>query len=117
MTTGIAWVDGLLLVIGVVSVIFGAVAAVTRSLRPLVHGVGQFLDDWNGEPERPGVSPARPGVMARIAAIEHELHPNGGSSLRDAVNRIESAQQEQKQQPQAGTVVHVHSPADSSVGP
>ncbi|MFD8529401.1 hypothetical protein ACFV0L_18475 [Streptosporangium canum] len=48
-----------------------------------------FLDDWQGESERPGV-PARPGIAARIAQIEDELRPNHGSSLRDAVNRTES---------------------------
>ena len=25
-----------------------------------------------------------------IAAIKHEIHPNGGSSLRDAIDRIEA---------------------------
>jgi hypothetical protein len=28
-------------------------------------------------------------VMERLDRIEHELHPNSGVSLRDAVNRIE----------------------------
>ena len=28
----------------------------------------------------------------KIAKIDQELHPNGGSSLRDAVNRIEETQ-------------------------
>ncbi|WP_433415008.1 hypothetical protein ACQP1V_36200 [Microtetraspora malaysiensis] len=53
------------------------------------------LDDWRGEQERPGV-PERPGVMKRLASIETrqgtieaQLHPNGGSSLRDAVNRTD----------------------------
>jgi hypothetical protein len=27
----------------------------------------------------------------RLAAIEHELHPNSGGSLRDAVDRVEQA--------------------------
>ncbi|KDN83489.1 hypothetical protein [Kitasatospora cheerisanensis] len=27
----------------------------------------------------------------RMSRVEHELHPNSGSSLRDAVNRIETA--------------------------
>jgi hypothetical protein len=53
-----------------------------------------LLDDLRGEPERPGV-PARPGVMVRLQAITTEmtaLHaqviPNGGASLRDAVDRV-----------------------------
>ncbi|WP_062215714.1 hypothetical protein [Streptomyces sp. NBRC 109706] len=62
-----------------------------------------LADDWRGTPERPGV-PARPGVLERIAGIEQcteriagrltrveeELHPNGGGSLRDAVNRVDA---------------------------
>ncbi|MEU2660196.1 hypothetical protein ABZ615_33370 [Streptomyces sp. NPDC007325] len=26
----------------------------------------------------------------RVAAIEHELHPNSGSSLRDTVDRVDA---------------------------
>lgn len=62
-----------------------------------VRRVGHFLDDWFGEEARDG-QPARPGFPARIgelerrtAAIEHELHPNSGASLRDAVDRVERA--------------------------
>lgn len=33
----------------------------------------------------------------KIERINQELHPNGGSSLRDAVNRIEKAQEEIKE--------------------
>ncbi|QKW10801.1 hypothetical protein HUT18_11450 [Streptomyces sp. NA04227] len=54
--------------------------------------VDEFMDDWQGELERPGV-PARPGLLERVALIEerlsrveHELYPNSGDSLRDAVD-------------------------------
>src|SRR5690606_12371332 len=64
----------------------------------------RLMDDLLGEPARPGVE-ARPGVLERlatieerlstvaalerrIAAIERELHPNGGTSFRDAVDRL-----------------------------
>lgn len=60
---------------------------------PTVKKVLDFLDDWNGEPSRPGV-PARLGVMARLDEMHHELHPNSGSSLADAVNRTEAALKE-----------------------
>lgn len=50
------------------------------------------MDDWAGEEPRPGV-PGRPGVMERVSVIEdrltrveHELYPNSGQSLRDAVD-------------------------------
>lgn len=53
------------------------------------RAVVDMHDDWKGEPDRPGVR-GRPGVMERLDRIERELHPNGGSSLRDAVNRVEA---------------------------
>ncbi|MCX4986923.1 hypothetical protein [Streptomyces sp. NBC_00572] len=80
---------------GVASVVLAVVAGVWRVLRGLLHlggRVNEFMDDWAGEPERPGV-PARPGVMERVSGIEerlsrveHELYPNSGGSLRDAVD-------------------------------
>ncbi|MFB7576972.1 hypothetical protein [Streptomyces sp. NPDC056165] len=66
-----------------------------RSVHRVVTRVDEFVDDWQGVPGRPGV-PERPGVMARLDAIEdrlgrveHELHPNSGASLRDAVDRVD----------------------------
>src|SRR5262245_41712260 len=71
----------------------------TKVLQPLA----QVVDDWRGEPDRPGV-PGRPGVMVQLAelrsvlvseqlarrsiekrldAIEAQLKRNGGGSLRD----------------------------------
>jgi len=95
----------------------GAIAAALvtlwRALRALfrvARKIGHFFDDWFGEAPRPGV-PGRPGfperlgkvetavkglreeiceVKEQVAEIVHELHPNAGSSLRDAVNRIEA---------------------------
>jgi hypothetical protein len=57
-------------------------------LRRIIKRVDQFIDDWNGTEERPG-HPPKPGVMARLEWIEHELKPNSGGSLRDAVDRVE----------------------------
>ena len=51
----------------------------------------QFLRDWAGEEERPGHD-ATPGVMERLQKIEKELQHNGGSSIKDAVRRIEAVQ-------------------------
>lgn len=61
-----------------------------------------FLEDWHGTESRPG-RPAVPGIMERLVAqsermdqferdmnlIRHELFPNSGSSMRDAVDRLE----------------------------
>ncbi|MBB4915104.1 hypothetical protein [Streptosporangium saharense] len=85
--TGIAWVD-VFVIIGIVgtgvALLWKAVAGLMVKVRRLSH----FLDDWNGEAARPGV-PYRPGFPERVAVIEQELRPNHGSSLRDAVDRLE----------------------------
>ncbi|MFC8723783.1 hypothetical protein [Streptomyces bacillaris] len=80
---------------GVITMVAGLVAGLWRVVRGLVstwRRLDQYIADWYGEPERPGV-PARPGVMERVAGMEvrlgrmeHELHPNGGASLRDAID-------------------------------
>ena len=61
---------------------------VWKALAPMLREIRNFLDDWKGEPDRPGVK-GRPGVMSRLGSIEHELHPNSGLSMRDAINRTE----------------------------
>ena len=54
-----------------------------------------FLDDYFGEEERPGFD-GRPGMQERMKIIEMELmsisfemKPNHGTSMKDAINRIE----------------------------
>lgn len=81
--------------------LLSVVAAVLAALKwvfPFIVKVVHFVDDAMGEKARPGV-PARPGLLQRMTQIEervhavdeilHELKPNNGSSLADAVNRIE----------------------------
>lgn len=66
--------DDTVIFIGQISVaiiaIFGALALLNKFV------FGRFKDD--------------------LSDIKKELHPNGGSSLRDAVNRLESTQSEIK---------------------
>jgi hypothetical protein len=92
-------------VLGVMTGALAALGFVWQGLRVglrLVRGTLRFLDDWNGEDPRPGYS-GRPGFPARIASLEErfgvfeldiaevkkELNPNSGSSLRDAITRID----------------------------
>lgn len=83
-------------VAGGVIAVGAAVGASVRWLHRRLQGLEEFFTDWFGQPKRPGV-PGRPGVMSRledldhrVAGIEHELHPNSGASLRDAVDRIDA---------------------------
>ena len=66
--------------------------------RKMARTIGDFIEDWNGVRDRPGV-PGRLGVMERLenhdvmlTALAGELRYNGGGSTKDAVRRIETTQ-------------------------
>lgn len=98
LTAWVAIVGGLLLIAGMVWRTLG------KPLHNVIARLDEFWDDWTGKPARPGRD-HQPGVMERLAGIEarqaateqavedvrHELRPNSGSSLRDAVDRVEQA--------------------------
>lgn len=97
---------------GAVTILTGAVFAIKKLVGPM-FGVGKrwemFLEDWHGTPARPG-RPAVPGVMERMEKLEigllavnelatstrHEVFPNSGSSLRDAVDQMQEQLKELK---------------------
>jgi hypothetical protein len=59
-----------------------------RRIQGFMENWDQFHRDWSGEPTMPGRS-AVPGVMERLNRIDGELKRNGGSSMKDAINRVE----------------------------
>ena len=74
--------------IGVIGVGVHKAVALTKRF---IH----FLDDYFGEEERPGFD-GRAGLQERLRIIEmqvegisYEMKPNSGSSIKDAINRIE----------------------------
>jgi hypothetical protein len=104
-STGVPAVDTLVLWGLAAAAIAGGLAVVFRGVRWLFrwgHRIGQLVDDLIGTEERPGV-PARPGVLermvgiegqvgdveSRLGRVEHELYPNEGSSLADAIRRVD----------------------------
>lgn len=92
-------------VAGAITVVGGAGAVLyggARWANARWRRVAEFLDDWNGEPARPGF-PGRPGMPERLSTVEvtaaairaevstirAEVTPNGGGSMKDAVGRID----------------------------
>lgn len=74
-----------------------ALSMIAKFVWPVIKKWADLADDLMGEKARPGV-PARPGLMERMATVEektesihHEMFPNSGGSLRDAVDRQEQA--------------------------
>ena len=58
----------------------------------------KFIDDWYGTEEKPGITQRLNDGQAHfnkidieLATIKAELFNNGGSSLRDSIDRIEQA--------------------------
>ncbi len=71
------------IVVGGVVAVLGLFTKVWKTVRPVWRGVRDFLDDWRGEPARDVA-----GMKPQLSAIDHEMHPNSGSSLRDQVDNI-----------------------------
>lgn len=90
---GIVGIFGAALTIGV---------TVGRPLRRLARQNDEFREDWYGVPARPGRA-AVPGVPERLSLIEKELKPNHGSTLRDAISRVETRLEDHIRSHQGGT--------------
>ena len=79
-----------------VLVLLTACFAVSRVVSPVVKRIKEigknldnFIEDWHGTSAREGRGGV-PGVMHRLNNIDGQLTHNGGSSIKDAVERIES---------------------------
>ena len=56
--------------------------------RKFFKGLDSFVRDWSGTEAEPGRDRV-PGVMERLNEIDGALKNNGGTSVKDAVDRIE----------------------------
>lgn len=103
-----AWISDLISVAPWLAAI-GVLVWVGVKVFPFVRKINHFIDDVAGEPARPGVE-ARKGLMERLSVVEekqdeqsielakqssslavvrHEVTTNHGSSLKDAVKKLE----------------------------
>lgn len=81
--------------IAAVAGLLGLAWRLIRQFRHLVRMLDQFVEEWHGAESRPGVE-GHPGVLERLHRIEagmsdlvHEVRPNDGHSMRDAVDRVD----------------------------
>jgi hypothetical protein len=72
-----------------------ALGALLRKGWAVWRKVSAFLDELVGEPAQFGRN-AKPGLIERLdkqdvllTGLHKEMHPNGGSSVRDSLNRLE----------------------------
>lgn len=87
--TIMAWAGVIIAVGGAVGVLYKIVSPIVKKTRSLLNSLELFTKDWFGD-EGDSVHPRRPGVLERLTVVEKELQHNGGSSIKDAVRRIEN---------------------------
>jgi hypothetical protein len=84
----LSWAAAIIAVGGAVGVLWKIISPVVAKTKHLMESLDRFTRDWFGEPGDE-VHPKRPGMLERMAVVEKELQHNGGSSIKDAVRRIE----------------------------
>lgn len=115
-----AWIGAIAaigsLLLAVTALVAQRAFSVAKWLWGVFKRIEQLIEDFNGASERPGVA-ARPGVLERLqamdgdlATVKAELSYNSGSTLKDAVRRIDHnvADLAQKNNTQPQVAVNVH---------
>lgn len=74
--------------LGCAVIVWRAIVPPVRAIKETMNWLEKFRRDWEGEPGGPGRDPV-PGVMERLNRLDGELSNNGGSSMKDAIDRIE----------------------------
>ena len=84
-----------------ITILTVVVIPLVRRVKKINDGWDDFMRDWKGEDATSGRDHA-PGVMERLNDIDGEFKKNSGSTLKDAVARIESKLEEVDQRLQKG---------------
>jgi len=82
------WVAAVVAVGTALGMLWRLLHPICKRIHTVMDNWDSFMRDWSGEPSAPGRS-AVPGVMERLNRIDGELKRNGGSSMKDAINRVE----------------------------
>lgn len=82
------WAAGIVTVGTALGMLWRLLKPICNRIHLVMDNIDNFMRDWAGEPAAPGRS-AVPGVMERLNRIDGELKRNGGSSMKDALNRVE----------------------------
>lgn len=81
------WSATIIAVGGALGVIWKLVTPILLKIKKLIDSLDMFTRDWFGEDATPG-RPAVPGVMERLNALDGQFKNNGGSSMKDSLDKI-----------------------------
>lgn len=84
----IAAVAAVLLALGT---IWRYIVPAVRGMWQLVQGTAQLVEDYRASGGFAGLAAQNAHLTVEVAAVKRELHPNGGSSMRDSLTRTEKA--------------------------
>ena len=83
------WAAFIVVLAAAIGVLWKLFSPLVKKTKHLLDSLSRFTVDWFGEEASPGRD-AVPGVMERLNNIDGELKHNGGSTMKDAIKRIEN---------------------------
>lgn len=83
------WAGAIIAIGGALGVLWKLISPLVKKTKHLLDSLSRFTVDWFGEEAAPGRDKV-PGVMERLNNIDGELKHNGGSTMKDAIKRIEN---------------------------
>lgn len=87
------WAAAIIAIGGAATVVWKITKPLVTQTKKLLHSLDKFTEDWFGTESGPGRD-AVPGVMERLNNIDGELKHNGGSTMKDALKRLEHSGEE-----------------------
>jgi hypothetical protein len=85
----LTWAASIIAVGGALGILWKIISPIVLKTKNLLDSLSRFTTDWFGEDAMPGRDRV-PGVMERLNRIDGELQHNSGSSMKDAMRRIEN---------------------------